>query len=112
MARRSEAFTLVAMTPEDRRRDRKPRSWDYDESQSSRSSTSGCGTLLVVAVIGAVIGGLIAAYTTPPETELYGPDYGTDAARLFFGAIAGFVIGFLVGVAILGIRDAVARRSR
>jgi hypothetical protein len=87
-----------------------PRSWEnYPEPPPPRSS--GCGVLFLVALIGAVIGCFIGGYTAPPQTDSFGPDFGADAVRLFLGAIAGFVIGLLVGAAIVAIRDAVARRS-
>jgi hypothetical protein len=90
---------------------RKPRSWENDPEPPPRRS-SGCGVLFLVGLIGAVIGGFLALYTAPPQTESFGPDYGADAGRLFGGAILGFVIGLLVGATIVAIRDAVARRSR
>jgi hypothetical protein len=98
------------MNPKRRPEDRKPRSWELYEPQPSRSRSSvGCGVLLLISVIGAVIGGLIAIATTPSETEYFGPDYGSDVGRLVGGAFLGFLIGFLVGAAILW---AVSRRSR
>lgn len=96
------------MTPNRRPEDRKPRSWELEEPQGSRSSTSaGCGVLLLVAVIGAVIGAYIGTFLASPNDLYFGPP-----DESIVGAIVGFVIGFLVGAAILAWREQQTKRAR